>query len=77
MRTKILKINHLKQLGALLEVILPLLGLTTLAQLLQNPSKPVELLPEVEKITKSVRFQRRAKMKLLKESAKQVQHLSK
>ena len=73
MRTKILKINHLKQLGAFLEVILPLLSLTTLAQLLQDPSKPIELLPEVEKVTKSVRFQ----MKLLKESAKQVQHLSK
>ena len=73
MRTKILKINHLQQLGALLEVILPLLSLTTLAQLLQDPSKPIELLPEVEKVTKSVRFQ----MKLLKESAKQVQHLSK
>ena len=69
MRTKILEIYHLKQLGALLEVILPLLSLTTLAQLLQNPSKPVELLPEVEKITKSVRFQRRTKMKSLKESA--------
>ena len=50
--------DHLQQLSALLQVILPLLSLTTLAQLLQNPGKPVELLPEIEKMAKSVRIYR-------------------
>merc|ERR1719234_431596 len=36
---------HLQELGALLEIILPLLSLATLSQLLQDPGQPVELFP--------------------------------